>query len=227
LFVLSTPIGDFSPSREPVSLNYNELKANLLFKKFKSNRMKKLATAILLWLTVHSAYAAERSNTRDALKDTVNWDFKRVIVKGNTTVYFIQGNRDEITIDEGNPEDIRITQLGSRLRIQSENKNPVIVTVYFRDLYRIEASGSAVVRSQYALNLRNLQIMLKDDAAGDVIVNTNSLYTETNDQSKLVLRGKTGRHIIEGYSNLTTKKFTAIRTEEKNDTGLIARWERD
>jgi hypothetical protein len=189
--------------------------------------MKKLITAIFIWLSVQTAYAAESSQNSGPVKDTVNREFKKVVVKGNTTVYFIQSNREEVSIDEGDPKDISIIQTGNKLRINSTSTDPVLITVYFKDIYRIEASDHAVVRSQSALNLQHLQIMLRDNSSGNISLNTNSLYTETDDQSKLVLRGKTGRHIIKGYSNLKTKKLRALYTEDKNDTGLIAQWERD
>ncbi|MET1057024.1 MAG: DUF2807 domain-containing protein [Pedobacter sp.] len=189
--------------------------------------MKKLATAILIWLTISTAYAAEKMNSAPHLQDTVNHDFKRVILTGNTIVYFVQSHTDQVTIDEGDPRDISITQIGNKLRISSSKTVPVIVTVYFKNIYRIEAFDQAVVRSAGKVNLINLQLMFNDEAEGRFKANTSSLYTVTNGQSKLELTGKTDRLISVGNPNLEMKNFTAKTSEEKSPVEMVARWESD
>jgi len=189
--------------------------------------MKKLATAFLIGLAISAAHAAEKSNTPHTLQDTVNHDFKKVVVTGNTIVYFVQSRKEFVTIDEGEPRDISITQTGNNLRISSYKVNPVVVTVYFKNIYRIQASEQSNIRSAGKVNLENLQIMLHDEATGSFKANTNSLYTVTNGQSKLELTGKTLHHISVGSPNVNTKNFIAGTTEQQAQTEIVARWERE
>lgn len=189
--------------------------------------MKNLATAIFLWLATFTAYGAEKINS--PLQDSVNRDFKRVVVTGNTIVYFVQARREQVTIDDGALSDVSITQTGNKLRISSNQFRPVIVTVYFKNIYRIDASEQATVRSAGKINLENLQIILSDNAKGHIKAITNSLYTVVDGQSKLELMGTTKHHIsiTDGNPNLNLKSFIAQTTELRANPELAARWESD
>lgn len=189
--------------------------------------MKKLATAIFIWLFISASHAAEKINTVPDVQGTVNYDFKRVILTGNTVVYFVQSNKEEITIDEGDPRDISVIQMGNKLRINSNQIVPVTITIYYRNIFRIEAFDQVIVRSAGTAHLANLQILLNDGATGRFKAITNSLYTLTKGQSKLELLGKTDCHISAGIPNLDVKKFSAQTTEENGQAEVVARWESD
>jgi hypothetical protein len=189
--------------------------------------MKKLAMAILIWLVIPAAQAAEKSNASQALQDTLKPDFKTVTVTGNTVVYFVQSRTEYVTVEEADQADISITQIGNNLQISSNRREPAIVTVYFKNIYRIIGSDRANIRSAGKVNLQNLQIMLTDDAAGRFKANTNSLYTLTDGQSKLELTGKTEHHIYVGNPNVNTKNLIASSTDQERQTEIAARWESD
>lgn len=192
----------------------------------KETDMKTLATTIFLWLTIAATHAAETSNHCRSVRDSLRQDFKSVIVTGNTIVYFVQSRKNQITLDEGDPGDISITKVGHKIRISSNKIIPLVVTVYFKDIYCIEATDHAQIRSLGKVNLRNLQVILRDNAFGRIKANTTSLYTVTAGDSKLELRGKTTEHFVLGNQNVNTSDFMASNTERRDHSEMIARWEK-
>ncbi|SEA17114.1 GIN domain-containing protein [Pedobacter hartonius] len=187
--------------------------------------MKKLVTAIILWSSVIIASATERSIPFNSLSDTTNTDFKKIMVCGNTIVYFVQARKDQVTIDEGDPATVSIKQEGHKLTIFSDQKTPAIVTVYFKNIYRIDASDKVTVRSAGKINLENLQVLLRNDAKARIKTNTQSLYTVVDDGAKLELLGTTVQHIskIEERATLDVKNFTAQIIRQNQQDGIIAR----
>jgi len=189
--------------------------------------MKKLATAIILWSSVIIASAAEKSTPINSLSDTTNTDFKKVMVSGNAIVYFVQSRKDQVTIDDADPATVFIKQVGHKLTIFSDQKTPAIVTVYFKDIYRIEAADKAIVRSAGKINLDNLQVLLRDDAAARIKAYTKSLYTVVDGEAKLELLGTTAEHIsnVEGRATLDVKNFIAQNTRQNEEEEVVARTE--
>jgi hypothetical protein len=184
--------------------------------------MKKLATAIMIWSAIITSSAAEKSTPSDS--SATSKDIKKVVVTGNTIVYFIQSQKEHVTIDEGEPANIDIKQVGDKLTIFSNQKTPAIITVYFKDIYRIDASEKTIVRSVGKLNLENLQVLLRGEALARIKANTQSIYTVIDDKAKLELLGMTAQHISNTQSGATLniKKFTALTTKETKAEKIVA-----
>jgi len=146
---------------------------------------------------------------------SVNPDIKKVVVTGNTVVYLIQGKRDWVSVEGIAMDKVSIKQIGHTLTIHSSEADPVVLTVYVKDIYRIDASGQAKVSTTGNFNLQNLQVMLKDKATARVRATTESLYTAVGDNAKLELVGKTNRHIVKanGTDQLKMDKFAALDTQ--------------
>jgi hypothetical protein len=145
-------------------------------------------------------------------------------VKGNTVVYLIQSEREHVTIEQGDLNDVSIKQIGNTLIISSDKKEAAIVTVYFKDIYRVDASNMSTVISVGKLNIDYLQVLLKDNATARIKADTKSLYTVTDGRSKLELIGSTQEHILQTNENskLKFKNFLAQSTKRVQEAEMIA-----
>lgn len=172
-------------------------------------------TAIVLSASVFTSTAALTPSCRNFTMTSVNPDIKKVVVTGNTVVYLIQGKRDWVSVEGIAMDKVSIKQIGHTLTIHSSEADPVVLTVYVKDIYRIDASGQAKVSTTGNFNLQNLQVMLKDKATARVRATTESLYTAVGDNAKLELVGKTNRHIVKanGTDQLKMDKFAALDTQ--------------
>ncbi|MBB6502234.1 GIN domain-containing protein [Pedobacter cryoconitis] len=179
-------------------------------------------TAILLTATVITSTAAERIITLG--KESANPDIKRVVIKGNVQVRLVQSQREWVSLDEDNMSKVKIKQNGNILNISSSEKNPVSVTVYVKDIYRIEASDKANITTIGKFNLKFLQVILKDNAVAFIKADTEGLYTQMDGQSKLQLLGSTVDHYIKNSGNgmLNTAKFAAVNTENLPGSSRLA-----
>jgi putative autotransporter adhesin-like protein len=188
-----------------------------------NNVLKSGTSAIVLLATVLTlnASAATVDNPLATGKTaTVNFghataDIKKVIVTGNTKVILVQSKNEFVTMDSTDLQKVSVKQIGNALTISSNERNPVVVTVYVKNPYRIDASGKAEVRTLGKFDLVNLQVMLKDEATAKVKANTQSIYTVINDRANLQLLGTTGKHIYEraDIAKMDTAKFAAVETE--------------
>ncbi len=99
--------------------------------------------------------------------------------------------------------------------VNSKDDERATVYVYLNDLKRIDASNTAVVKTNGDFRLDALQIFLKDEAKANIHVNTKSLYTVIKDQSSLKLSGESGSHFSEKTAKATLKmhNFNAAKTE--------------
>ncbi|SEA17152.1 hypothetical protein SAMN05443550_102189 [Pedobacter hartonius] len=168
--------------------------------------------------------AKERFKAESA--DTVP-DIKKITVKGNTVVYLVQSQKEQVTIDEGDPKNVSVKQFGNTLVISSDEKDPVIVTVYFKNIYRVDAYNTSTVLSNGKLKANNLQILLRDTAMAWIKTDTQSLYTVTDGHSKLALSGTAKEHILQTQdgSTLNSKHFIALVTKKVQNEEMIARRE--
>ncbi|MCX2479759.1 DUF2807 domain-containing protein [Pedobacter sp. MC2016-15] len=188
-----------------------------------NNIVKSSATAIILVASVFTLNATaatiENPVTRGS-EVTVTFghatpDIKRVIVTGNTKVILIQSKTEYVTMDSTDLKKVNVKQIGNALSISSDERKPVVVTVYVNNPYRIDASGKAEVKTAGKFDLVNLQVMLKDEASAKVKATTGSLYTVINDRANLQLIGSTGKHIYEmaDVAKMDTAKFAATQSE--------------
>ena len=170
-------------------------------------------TAIVLSASSFSSSAA--LSGRKLEMSLSNPEIKKVIVTGNVKVYLVQSKTEWVNYDESQADKIIVKQVGNTLTLGSTTNELVTMTVYVKDLYRIDASNTAEVRTAGCFKLKNLQVLLKDNARARVKANTESLYTVINGNADLELLGTTGNHILKshGSATLNTERFAALKTE--------------
>lgn len=153
-----------------------------------------------------------------------NPEIKKVIVTGNVKVFLVQSKSEWVSYDENQVDVISIKQVGNTLSLGSLTTEPVTITVYVKDLYRIDASNTAEVKTAGCFKLKNLQVILKDNARARVKANTESLYTVINGNANLELLGTTDSHILksDGIAILNTERFAALKTEYVTSEEAVA-----
>ncbi|MFC4210292.1 GIN domain-containing protein [Pedobacter lithocola] len=141
-------------------------------------------------------------------------NYRRIIVKGNVEVTLVQRQNEGINYADDNLGNARITQEGNILKISSNDKEVSKLTVYVNDLYRIEASENAIVKTNGKLKTKFLQIFLKDNAFAQINSSTEGLYTVIKDNADLKLSGATDNHtlVMGNTPKLTIDKFAALKT---------------
>ncbi|WP_158798689.1 GIN domain-containing protein [Pedobacter sp. L105] len=179
-------------------------------------------TAVVLSSSVLTSVAAVKS--RELKVMTANNEIKKVIITGNTKVFLVQSKTEYVTMEEGDMDKVTVKQIGNELRISSSEKSPVTVTVYVRDIFRVDASNTCVVKTLGTFKLKYLQLILKDEAVARIKANTESLYTVINGHSNLELLGSTGKHILKhnGIGKLNTDKFAAVETHQEPTEDVMA-----
>ena len=178
-------------------------------------------TAIVLSTTVFTSFAAEVKQPFEL--SASHADIKKVILTGNVRVFLVQSRNESVVVAGEYPsEDLSIEQTGNALRIASKSNIPVTVTVYVKDLFRIDACDKAVVKTSGKFNVKFLQVMLRGNAIARLKTTTESIYTATGDNAHLELLGTTAQHIVktEGESVLNTEKFAALKTEQSADQSV-------
>lgn len=170
-------------------------------------------TAIVLSTTVFASFAAELKQPLGVA--AANPEIKKVIVTGNTKVFLVQSNEEWVSMDESYLNKVSIKQIGNTLTISSSEELPAVVTVYVKDIFRIDAADQAVVKTAGKFNTKYLQVMLKGDAVARIKTNTESLYTVISDHGNLELLGTTKNHILKAckVAKLKMDKFAALQTE--------------
>jgi len=186
-----------------------------------NNVLKSGLAAIILTASLFSFNASAATIAVDHGNSGI--DIKKVIVKGNTKVLLVQGTRETVNIDEADLEKVTLKQIGHTLTINSSENSPVTVVVYVKDIYRIDASGNTNVKTIGKFNVKNLQVMLKDDAKARVKANTGSIYTVVAGNAKLELIGATGTHVskLTGAATIDTNKFAASKTNDANTLAMV------
>lgn len=142
--------------------------------------------------------------------------FNRIQVSGNVKVTLVQSNKERIQLNnELEGKEVSFIQKGYTLIINSSANEVLDVVVYVKDLNRIEASKGAKIATSGKFNLNVLQVYLNDDAQAVLKGNIKSLYTVSNGNSDLKLRGTADEHILvkNKMSVLNTTDFAALKTE--------------
>jgi hypothetical protein len=143
---------------------------------------------------------------------------KKVIVTGNVEVTLVQSPKSKTLYKKENDAYVHVKQVGSSLLIDTKNSTEnAKITVYVDEIYRVDASGNAVVETKDALKLDYLQIFLKDNAKADINSVTTGLYTSLIGASELRLQGSTATHVVamDRLSKITMERFSAVKTETK------------
>lgn len=180
-------------------------------------------TAVILTATVLTSNAAEGIVSPAAVSVT-NPDIKKIVVTGNTRVYLVQDKREWVSMSDDDLSKVSVKQVGHTLTINSSEQTPVNVTVYVKDIYRIDASNTVMVKTVGKFNVKFLQVMLRDDATANIKTNTESLYTTIDDHASLELQGKTAKHIVKtnGSAVLKANKFAALATSHESIDADVA-----
>lgn len=186
-------------------------------KTFKTLTASVLA-AIVLSFTAFATAASAKSTMVKIY--TTNPDIKKVVIRGNLKVSIVQGRSEWVSLDEEDKGAISIKQIGNTLTLSSSESRPISLTLYVKDIYRIDAANTATVRTVGNFNMKFLQVMLKDNATARIKANTSSIYTVINDHANLELLGTTQKHIAksEGLAVLNTERFAALETNHESST---------
>lgn len=168
-------------------------------------------TAIVLSTAVFSTTVSAAVNplTISAVKT-----FKKISVSGNVEVTLIQRTATGVAYTDENVGTAKIMQEGDILRITATHGSTAKIIVYVDDIYRIEASGNAVVKTEGKLTSKYLQIFLKGNAHAEINTTTEGLYTVIQDDADLKLSGSTDNHtlVMGNTQKLTIEKFAALKT---------------
>lgn len=181
-------------------------------------------TAIVLSATVFASTAAARGTMIEIR--SANPDIKKVIVKGNLKVFVVQSQSEWISLDEEDRDLVSIKQVGNTLTVGTLVDRPISITLYVKDIYRIDAANQACVKTIGKFNVKYLQVMLKDNATARIKADTRSIYTVINDKADLELLGTSEKHIIRAHSTATmnTERFAAVVTNHEQgetETAMI------
>ncbi|MFD2287153.1 hypothetical protein GJU39_20980 [Pedobacter petrophilus] len=146
--------------------------------------------------------------------------FNKVIISGNVEVTLIQSGNERISYADDNTGNVKVMQYGSELKISSADQGPAKIIVYVKDIYRVQASGDAVVKTEGKLDVKYLQLILKDHAVASINAKTESLYTIIEDHADLKLSGSTNSHsvVMSNTPKLNLDRFAALKTEMSNPT---------
>lgn len=170
-------------------------------------------TAIVLSSTVFTSFAAEFKQPIGAA--AAKPEIKKVVITGNTKVFLVQCNDEWVSMDESYLDKVSIKQIGNTLTISSSEELPAVVTVYVKDIFRIDAADKAVVKTAGKFKTKYMQVLLKGDAVARIKTHSESLYTVISDRGNLELMGTTNSHILKAckVAKLKMDKFAALQTE--------------
>lgn len=145
---------------------------------------------------------------------------KKIIVTGNVDVTIVQAPKSKVLFQNENNAKVSVKKNNNSLIIDGSNSNTTAeITIYVDDIYRIDASGNAIVQTKGDFSLKNLQVFVKDRAKVEVNAKTENLYTVIKDTAELKLHGHTDSHLLtmDKLSKITLENFSAIKTEKNND----------
>jgi len=113
----------------------------------------------------------------DRFLETTEVDFNRITVSGNVELIIIPSFRSGIAYQECSFGTAKVMQEGMNLSIKSTNRETARMVVFVKDIFRVIASGNAVVKTVGKLRTQYLQLMLKDRASANINSLTEGLYT--------------------------------------------------
>jgi len=174
-----------------------------------------IATTLTAIVLSSAVFATSVSATeKEPEKNIKISDFKRISVKGNVELTIVQKGTIGISYNDDNYGTAKVIQDGDALRITSTSTEKTKLTVVVNDIYRIEASENAVVKTDGKLNTKYLQIFLKGNAHADINTSSEGLYTVIAEDADLKLSGSTDNHtLVMGKSQkLTIDRFAALKT---------------
>jgi len=182
--------------------------------------IKTLAKSLLAAIVLTSSIFASHANAdeKQPVKMSRPNHFTKVSVSGNVEITLIQNGREGVSYNDDNTGTVKVMQDGDALKITSEGNSLAKINVYVKDIYRVQASGDVVVKTEGKLDVKYLQIFLKENAVATINSHTESLYTVIEGHSDLKLSGATQSHnlVMGKTQKLNLDKFAALKTEMSN-----------
>ena len=174
---------------------------------------KSLLAAIVLSATIFSTTVS--ATEKQPVKISAPKNIDKVMVSGNVEVTIVQNGREGVSYNDDNNGKVKVIQDGSTLKITSADNSVAKITVNVKNIYRVQASDDAVVKTDGKLDVKYLQVFLKGNAVAQINSTTESLYTVMEEMADLKLTGKTGNHIVVMGSTptLNLDRFAALKTE--------------
>lgn len=180
-------------------------------------------TSVVLFTSAFTSEAADKIQNSSELATTI--EFNKVVITGNVKVDLIQSDKQKVVIFEAYDKDLTtVMQKGDKLFINSTEDAPISITVYVKDLHRIDASNQVTVVTKGRFSSNVLQVFLQDNARAYVNGDINSLYTLIKDHSALKLKGTSKDHVsIKGkVAKLNTVQFASLKTTGSIDGEVLA-----
>lgn len=174
---------------------------------------------IALAISTTGAYASSPSLKRISATAVDIASIQKVIVTGNVSVTIIQAPKSKVLYQNENNVPVTVKKNNNSITIDaSKATNTAEITVYIDDIYRIDASGNAMVQTKGDVSLKNLQVFVKDHAKVEVNAQTENLYTVIKDAAELKLQGHSDSHVLtmDKLSKVTLENFSAAKTEKNN-----------
>ncbi|RLJ79679.1 GIN domain-containing protein [Pedobacter alluvionis] len=179
--------------------------------------IKTLTKSVLAAIVLSSAIFSTNvmADEKQPIKMSAPKNISQVIVNGNVEITLVQGQKESVSYNDDNTGKVKVIQDGHALKITSADGNTAKITVYVKNIYRVQASENAVVKTSGKLDSKYLQLFLKGDAVAEINSNTESLYTVIEGRADLKLSGATAEHILVMGSTpkLNLDRFAAIKTQ--------------
>jgi Putative auto-transporter adhesin, head GIN domain len=174
---------------------------------------KSVLAAIILTSAIIST--SVMAGEKQPVKISAPKNISQVIVSGDVEITLVQGQKESVSYNDDNTGRVKVIQDGHALKITSADRNIAKITVYVKDIYRIQASENAVVKTAGKLDSKYLQLFLKGDAVAEIDSDTESLYTVIEGRADLKLSGATQEHILVMGSTprLNLDRFAARKTQ--------------
>jgi hypothetical protein len=158
--------------------------------------------------------------------NTQNYLPKKLIVAGNVEVTLVQDIDSKKLYTNDNNAKVRVYTTDNAIYVSTKkNTDKAKITLYVGNIFRIDASGNALINTKNTLNVQNLQLILQDEAVANIKSNTESLYAKMDSESKLSLCGSTQLYTLSTneLATIDSQNFQALKTEvEKRNSAELA-----
>lgn len=165
-----------------------------------------------------TAFAANvNTNVVTVLSEVKN--INKIVATGNVQVVVVQSAVEHVKVyDSYYAKNALVQQKGNVLRVSSFEKEPLLVTVYVKNLSTIEASDNATVSTFGKAAYLGLDIYLKDDAKAVVDAKTISLFASVKGNASITLNGETEEYfgLLATSASINTNGFVAKTSTVKS-----------
>ena len=168
--------------------------------------------------------------------------FKKVEAATNVEVELIKSNehKAEIWIEEGDLEELKIEQFGSRLKIKwtdrakiwrgDNHKRKAKIKLYYKELTAISVSAGARVNSRDMIKADDFEIDASSGGHMNLEVKANTVDADVSSGGSAEIEGSTGRLVVDASSGglFRGQDFEATRVKARASSGGNAKvWATD